>query len=277
MSQKTDKRNENKGMLLIVLGFVSIAILFVLYSRYQSSDLVTPNAVDALQRMAYAFFAILLTSFGAIAYGLHKFHKDKATKGKSGLIYIIAISTWNKRSKQIFATTFTAYGIFFILVSGTLVYQPDVTFSVHYNAEIPSAFVAPCCDAPGYMPKIIAYMTEHVGLQIIPINLVLQVVVSYLVGLNTAIAVNAIQISKKSKSANIVGATTGLFIACPTCAGSFLSVFVGATGGIALGIAFTQLQTAFIAISIPILLVTPFIFARRLRKDDGSCKINTID
>jgi len=31
--------------------------------------------------------------------------------------------------------------------------------------------------------KIIVYLTEHVGLQIIPINLVLQVIVSYLVGL----------------------------------------------------------------------------------------------
>jgi len=124
------------------------------------------------------------------------------------------------------------------------------------------------------MPKIIIYLTEHVGLQIIPINLVLQIIVSYLVGLNAAIAVNAYTISKKGRGASTVGAITGLFIACPTCAGSFLSIFIGTASGIALSIALTQLQTLFIAISIPILLVTPYILARKLRNADGSCKVS---
>ncbi|NIP62432.1 MAG: hypothetical protein GWN01_16790 [Nitrosopumilaceae archaeon] len=272
MKQDTEKKSS--GKLLIILGLVSITILFVLYSRYQNSELITPNAIDSIQRMAYAFYVILFFSFGAIAYGIHKFHKEKATNETAGLLHIIALSTWNKKAQKIFILTFLGYGIFFVLVSGTVVYQPDVTFSVHYNAKIPSAFVAPCCDAPGYMPKIIAYLTEHVGLQIIPLNLVLQVVVSYLVGLNMSMAVSAIKISKKTKSTNIVGATTGLFIACPTCAGSLLSIFVGTAGGVTLGVALSQLQTVFIAISIPILLVTPFIFARRLRRDDGSCRID---
>ena len=48
------------------------------------------------------------------------------------------------------------YGIFFSLVSGTLVYQPEVNFVTHYGATIPSGFIAPCCDGPGYMPKIIS-------------------------------------------------------------------------------------------------------------------------
>ena len=124
------------------------------------------------------------------------------------------------------------------------------------------------------MPKIIVYLTEHVGLQIIPINLMLQVIVSYLVGLNAAIAVNAYTISKKGRSMSTVGAATGLFIACPTCAGTFLSVFVGTASGIALSIAFAQLQTLFIAVSIPVLFITPFIMAKKLRNADGSCKIN---
>ncbi|MDH5665015.1 MAG: hypothetical protein OEY10_01805, partial [Nitrosopumilus sp.] len=160
------------------------------------------------------------------------------------------------------------------LVSGTLVYQPEVNFAIHYGAEIPSGFVAPCCDGPGYMPKIIIYLTEHVGLQIIPINLVLQVIVSYLVGLNAAIAVNAYTISKKGKGASSIGAVVGLFIACPTCAGTFLSIFIGTASGIALSIALTQLQTVFIAISIPILFVTPYVMAKKLRNTDGSCKVD---
>ena len=170
--------------------------------------------------------------------------------------------------------TFVGYGIFFSLVSGTLVYQPEVNFAYHYGATIPSGFIAPCCDGPGYMPKIIIYLTEHVGLQIIPINLVLQVIVSYLVGLNTVIAINAYTISKKGRGASTIGAAAGLFIACPTCAGTFLSIFIGTASGIALSIALIQLQTLFIAISIPILLVTPYVMAKKLRNADGSCKIN---
>jgi hypothetical protein len=126
------------------------------------------------------------------------------------------------------------------------------------------------------MPKIIIYLTDHVGLQIIPINLVLQVIVSYLVGLNAAIAVSAYSISKKGRGASSIGAAAGLFIACPTCAGTFLSIFIGTASGIALSIALTQLQTVFIAISIPILLVTPYIMAKKLRNPDGSCKVNNI-
>ena len=124
------------------------------------------------------------------------------------------------------------------------------------------------------MPKIVYNLTEHVGLQIIPINFVLQVVVSYLVGLNTSIAISAYTISKKGRGASTIGAAAGLFIACPTCAGTFLSIFVGTASGIALSIALAQLQTLFIAISIPVLVITPFVMAKKLRNADGSCKID---
>ena len=125
------------------------------------------------------------------------------------------------------------------------------------------------------MPKFVAYLTEHIGIQIIPLNFVLQMTVSYLVAVNTALAVNAISISKKTGGLGGIGATTGLFIACPTCVGSFLSLFVGATSAIAFTIAISELQTLFIAMTIPILLLTPFILARRISNaTNGKCEIN---
>jgi len=262
------------GQKLMVLGFVSIAILFIIYSRYQDPQLITPEAFNSIQRIAYGFYIILLACLGGITYGLYIFHREKVEKKQKDLFTIIAISTWNKKSKKIFLVTFVVYGIFFSLVSGTLVYQPEVNFVIHYGATIPSGFVAPCCGEPGYMPKIIIYLTEHVGLQIIPINLLLQIVVSYLVGLNTAIAVNAFSISKKGRGFSSIGAATGLFIACPTCAGTFMSIFLGTASGIALTVAITQLQTIFITLTIPILIITPFVMAKKLRNADGSCKID---
>ena len=273
MEKKTTEK-EGKGKKLIVLGFVSIAILFVLYGRYQDPELLTPSAIESIQRIAYGFYIALVASFGAIAFGMYKYHREKVESNSRGLTKIIAITTWNSKSRKIFVVTFIGYGIFFSLISGTLVYQPDVSFTFHYGATIPSGFVAPCCGELGYMPKIIVYLTDHVGLQIIPVNLVLQIVVSYLVGLNTAIAVSAYTISRKGRGMSTVGAATGLFIACPTCAGTFMSVFIGTASGIALSVALTELQTLFIAISIPVLLVTPFIMAKKLQNADGSCKIN---
>jgi len=274
MDTDNEKRG-NQGKKLIILGFATIVIMFLIYGRYQDPELLTPSAIDVIQRIAYGFYILLITSFGAIAFGMYRYHREKVENQGKDLSTIIAVTTWNSKSRKIFVTTFIGYGIFFSLISGTLVYQPEVDFSYHYGAEIPSGFVAPCCDKPGYMPQVIIYLTEHIGLNVIPVNLVLQIIVSYLVGLNTAIAVSAYTISKKGRGASSIGAIAGLFIACPTCAGSFLSVFIGTASGIALSIALAELQTFFIAISIPILLISPYIMAKKLRNSDGSCKINS--
>jgi len=264
----------NKGKRIIIIGFVIIGILFLIYGRYQDPEVFTPSALEPIQRIAIGFYITLIAAFGAISLGMYRYHKGKVQSNGKDLSTIIALVTWNSKSRKIFVTVFIVYGIFFSMVSGTLIYQPEVNFAIHYGATIPSGFIAPCCDAPGYMPKIIIYLTEHIGLQIIPVNLVLQIIVSYLVGLNASIAVNAYKISKKGRSASTIGAAAGLFIACPTCAGSFLSIFIGTASGIALSIALTQMQTFFIAISIPILLITPYLMAKKLRNSDGSCKIN---
>jgi len=274
MCQETNMKPTNKGKKLIIIGFTSIAILFLLYGRYQDPEVFTPSALESIQRIALGFYITIIISFGGIAFGMYKYHKSKVENKGKDILTIIAITTYNSKSRKIFIAIFITYGIFFSLVSGTLVYQPEINFVTHYGATIPSGFIAPCCDGPGYMPKIIIYLTEHVGLQIIPINLTLQIIVSYLVALNASIAINAYAISKKGRGMSSVGAATGLFIACPTCAGTFLSIFIGTASGIGLSVVLTQLQTLFIALSIPILIITPYIMAKKLQNSDGSCKIN---
>ena len=270
---REQSKDINKGKKIIILGFVIIGILFLIYSRYQDPELLTPSAIESIQRIALGFYITLIAALGAIALGMYRYHKGKVESNGKDLSTIIALVTWNSKSRKIFVTVFVVYGIFFSLISGTLVYQPEVNFAIHYGATIPSGFIAPCCDGPGYMPKIIIYLTEHIGLQVIPINLVLQIIVSYLVGLNASIAISAYKISKKGRGASTIGAAAGLFIACPTCAGTFLSIFIGTASGIALSIALSQMQTLFIAVSIPVLIITPYVMAKKLRNSDGSCKI----
>lgn len=268
--ENQSKFKDLKGKSLIILGLTTIVVLFLIYSRITSLEL-TPEALLAIERVALIFYIILLLAIGAIAIGLYRYHKEKAIQNDGGLLSIIATITYDKKSRKIFLLTFIGYGVFFSLSSGMLVYQPEVVFSYHYNVIIPSAHVSPCCGEPGYMPKITMYLTEHVGLQIVPINLVLQIIVSYLVGLNTALAISAFSIVKKEGGLGGVGATAGLFIACPTCVGAFSSIFVGSAGAIAFTVAITQLQTVFILITIPILFATPFIMARKLKSLNGNC------
>ncbi len=264
----------NKGKTLIISGFIAISIIFLIYARSSSLEL-TPEAIAVLERLAVIFYIILIMSFVAISFGLYKYHNQKVFENKEGMLTIIATTTLNKKSRRIFIITFIGYGIFFSLTSGMLVYQPEVMFSHHYNAEIPSAHITPCCGDPGYMPKIIVYLTEHIGLQIVPINLVLQMVVSYLVGLNTALAVSAFTFFKKGSGFGGIGAATGLFIACPTCAGVFSSIFIGSASAIAFTVAITQMQTLFILITIPVLLTTPFIMAKKLRSQAKNCETDS--
>ena len=262
MGTKTTTRSQNNKRL-IFLGLITIGILFLVYSRFENPGL-TPDAINSIERLSIVFYILIIMSFAIIGIGLRRYQKTKAVEPSQNPLTVICSLTVNFKAKKVFIITFIVYGIFFSMTSGILVYQPEVIFSYHYGATIPSAHITPCCGPPGYMPKFVAYLSEHVGIQVVPLNLVLQLTVSYLVATNTALAVNVISISKKTGGLGGIGATTGLFIACPTCVGSFLSLFVGATSAVAFTIVVTELQTLFIGITIPILLLTPFILARKI-------------
>ena len=256
--------------VFIIIGFVVIGIIFVLYSNVDGFS-ITTDSIQAVERLATIFYVILLMSFGAIVYGIYRYHHRKAAENNNKILTIIAKTTMNSKSKKIFVATFMAYSMFFSLTAGLIVYQPDVIFSYHYDVVVPSAHMNICCGEPGYMPTIIVYITEHVGLQVIPINLLLVLVVSYLVGLNTALAVKAISITKKSGGLTSIGAATGLFVACPTCVSTFFALFIGSTSAVTFTVILTQLQTLFVGITIPILLLTPILIAKKIQKNDDSC------
>ena len=260
----------------IILPLAVIVTLFLIYSRFQESTIINPEILQVLERLAIGFYVILSVSIVALAVGLYSYHKKMAQKNDNSIQSILSNILLRKRSKKIFWITFFVYGVFFSMASGTLVYQPDVTFSLHYNVDVPSAFIAPCCDPIGYMPKIIVYMTENTGLQIIPVNLLLQIIVSYLVAFNMTIAVPAISLSRKTGGLCGTGSVAGLFVACPTCAGTFLTLFFGTTLSSGLTLYLVQLQTVFIALSVPVLLITPIYMAKKFKNKADNWSLENI-
>ena len=67
----------NQGKKLIIIGFSSIIILFLLYGRYQDPELFTPSALESIQRIALGFYITMIISIGGIGYGIYKFQKSK--------------------------------------------------------------------------------------------------------------------------------------------------------------------------------------------------------
>ena len=264
---------------LVLVGFLAIAVSFLAYSK-NSSLTITPAAMPALQRLAVTTYVVLLASFVAIGWGLYKWYRSKITVSDSTISSIIANTIKSKRAKRIFVISAIGYGIFFAFTSGVIIYKPDINATDYGFPKPPHVEISPCCDLPGYMPMIFAFFTEHVGLQIIPLNLLLLVTVSFLVGLNFAISSAIFSIAKSGGKLGAFGAITGLFVGCPTCAGTTFTMLFGFGAGATTFTLFmtsfeAEIQTIFIAISIPVLLVTPLIMARSIQKSQGeSCALD---
>lgn len=236
--------------------------------------------MPALQNLAVATYLVLFASFVSIGWGLYKMYKTKISSTDSTITSIIANAIHNKRSKQIFIISAIGYGLFFAFTSGTIIYKPDINATDYGFPQPPHIELSPCCDLPGYMPMIFAFFTEHIGLQIIPLNLLLLVMVSFLVGLNFALSSAVFSIAKSGGKLGAFGAVTGLFVGCPTCAGTVFTMLFGFGAGATTFTLFltsfeAQIQTIFIAISIPILFVTPVIMAKKIKSQNESCAIDS--
>ena len=265
------------NVALILVGFLAIAVSFLAYAK-NSNLTITPAAMPALHSLAVATYVVLLTSFVAIGWGLYKTYKKKISSDDTTILSVIAKAINNKRAKQIFIISAIGYGLFFAFTSGIIIYKPDINATDYGFPKPPHAELSPCCDLPGYMPMIFVFFTEHVGLQIIPINLLLLVSVSFLVGLNFAVSSTVFSIAKSGGKLGAFGAITGLFVGCPTCAGTAFTMLFGfGTGATTFTLFLTsfeaQVQTIFIAISIPVLLATPIIMAKKIRSQNGSCAV----
>ncbi|HYY71357.1 MAG TPA: hypothetical protein VE595_03000, partial [Nitrososphaeraceae archaeon] len=71
--------------------------------------------------------------------------------------------------------------------------------------------------------------------------------------------------NKQSKFLGSIGATCGLFIGCPTCAGSIIAAVFGFSAGTTTISLLASFQTIFIIISIPALISAPFLIAKTLK------------
>lgn len=260
------------GYRMMFTGLFSLAIAFIVYSRLTGTSNDSPVQASQLTGLAYAILGITAASLAAAMYGAYTiFRAEQArTAGGSSLVSFITGAFSDGRYWRIMAVSAIVYGIFFAFLSQILVYRPDVSFAER-GIKVPSTDLIPCCSAPGYMPMFTAYFTDHFLLLVIPVNVILAAVVSVMVGFNVALSVYAYRLRQavqgRTSIVGGIGAATGLFVGCPTCAGSMISAVLGlgAIGAGASTSALASFQTLFIAASLPALAFAPFLLARSIR------------
>ena len=280
MDEKRWQDLRESGFRILFVGLFSLVIAFVIYSRLTvpTSD---PPMVQAqqLRNLGYAILAITASSMVSILYGSYRIFlaEQMRAAGNNSLISFITGAFADRSYWKIMTVAVIGYGIFFSFLSQILVYRSDVSFTKE-GLKVPSVDMIPCCAAPGYMPMLTVYFTDHFLLLIVPINVILAAVVSVLVGFNVALSVFAYRLKKSMHAstslAGGVGATCGLFVGCPTCAGSLFSALIGigvAGAGTSASV-LAPFQTLFIAASMPALVIAPFLIARSIRSV-SNCKL----
>ncbi|HEX2556806.1 MAG TPA: hypothetical protein VHK86_00655 [Nitrososphaera sp.] len=273
MDDKRWRGLRESGFRILFVGLFSLVIAFIIYSRLTAPSFgPLPIESQRLFGLAYAMLAITAASMAAVVYGSYTIFRSEQMRsaGSGSLVSLITSAFADKGYWKIMAVAAIGYGIFFGFLSQILVYRADVSFT-EKGITVPSVDLIPCCNAPGYMPMLTTYFTDHFLILIIPVNVILAAVVSLLVGFNAALSVFAFRLRKSLKvSTSIaggVGATCGLFVGCPTCAGSILSALlgVGVAGAGTSASILAPFQTLFIAASIPALVIAPFLIARSIR------------
>lgn len=127
-----------------------------------------------------------------------------------------------------------------------------------------------CCNYIGYLPMLILQLNESLSILIIPLNLIIGITLSVLVGLNVTLNLfilsrnRTIGLSKRNLF-GAVGISTGLFVGCPTCTGSLFYSLVGFSSMVLLS-SLNIYQILFVVISIPMLFGSLILMMNILRK-----------
>lgn len=263
-------------------GILTIAVATLGYSIAQNyMGILSAESFVLFESLAYLYFAALLAGMSIAVLGLYTSVKRKAKAMKDAdeiplkLGSVLPYMFLDKAVVRVFAVASLLYGLFYSFVTSMIIYRPEMRFSEAYLTSIPSVAVSPCCGPPGQVPVLVGYLTENIGLLVIPLTLLLLVTITGLVALNVSLTYyawkNRPSFSKQGWTVSLA-ASIGLFTGCPTCAGLFLANIVGGVGAAALAVSLAPLQTLFIALTIPVLLATPYLILGNIAKSvGGSC------
>jgi hypothetical protein len=259
----------------VVLG-TSVAVYNMFdWNRYQHYFAQAGGSASSVlsfyAAQSISIFLLLLGFYLAYEYLRRKPSAAPATS----LFTIIGSAISDRRLARSALAAAALYGLLYALTSSILVFQPGVDFQAQYGVTTVAGWSSsPCCGDVGTLPKLVFYLAPaHLAVQLVPLSLLLLFVVPPLVGMNVSIALFSVRRTVARVTGRWMvacGAAVGLFTACPTCAGFFLAESIGGVGATTLAVALAPYQALFIGVSIPILVLTPFVFAMRVKMAEAS-------
>ncbi len=254
------------GALLVILGFTT----YPLIAAWNSTE----TGVGENLLIKYAYFALGFDTVGLclLFYGATSVLTHWSTSRASGKLAstagMLATAFARRLYPRILLASSFAYGSIYAFASRTIVFQPDLDFSNLYHVSVPSLAIATCCGPIGETPQLAMLVTQHLGLILVPLNLLLLFSISWLVGLNASFASFALSFRRKNMGIGWVGgfgAFIGLLTSCPTCGGLAIISLLGGTSTLSASFFVGSLQTVLVLVSIPALAATPMATARWLR------------
>ncbi len=271
---------QSAGTVNATMGGFTIAGSLLFYWAFTSSfPILNDRLVRMFSWLSYFTFLLMILGVVMLIFGLNQFlwARRVGADASSPLSVVLANVLCTRKYFWSMVVISLLYGVFYASVSSIIVYRPMENFAAEYFAVIPSVVPTVCCAGPGFIPVLTIYLTEHLGLLLIPANILLMIVVSGLVGVNTVLALYTFENRPKRAGAQWFGgfgAITGLFTACPTCAGLFLGNLIQSAGLVSATALLASYQPIFIAVTFPLLLASVMLMTRRLRQAlYGTCAV----
>jgi len=256
----------------IFFGTAIVTVALVYFQVLSNQIPVGARNSNLLSDSGYIVVASLLIGLACSTWGLTRLLRRiglDSWRISSLTIKTISVAVREWPYSLIFGFSATTYGIIFALTSGIFVYQPGVIFSSIYGVNVPSMVEVVCCGSFGQMPQFVIYLTQNLAMLVIPINVILLVTVSWLVGLNMAVTTYVIRNGPRIEGTQLLtgfGSFIGLFVACPTCASLFFLTVVGLTGAESLAISLASFQGIYAGMGIIILILAPILASNRMTR-----------
>ena len=178
-----------------------------------------------------------------------------------------------------------SYGFFFSMISGTIIYRPE-GFSNLYDVTTTPSATTMAYGPIGYIPSISIYLTNNFGIMLIPINILILIIVSGLVGFNVMLSSFSLaqglrdrKLQRNRSSSILLGSFASImglagFSACPSCESLFIFGAIFGSLSSSLAVVASTFYVLLLVVSIPLLIVTPFITTYSIRRSMVTqCKI----
>jgi hypothetical protein len=289
-SNRRDKSRYIPAEILFLISVVFFTVMNLIYESNKSDfDSSTGNAlypdVTLFLLIAGALFLVSSVISLLSAESGKPVKADGQSRVSKSTVAVVADSL--SENKKVVAVSAIIYGIIFAFLDGIMIFQPTVNFKIAYGITGPATVVENCCGPPGYIPVGLAYFpSQHFGIQLIPLSLMILVLMSTLVGVNVSLLIASVRTSKSNlgqqvrtsvKSSSFFGgafgALLGVFAGCPTCAAAFFLSMIAGSGATAFSLAISAYQPLIILASVPLLIGSILWQARSIRKILLGCPI----